>query len=675
MVGDDMDRVCRSLGTTAALGVLVGLAVAQALTAVAGAIVMDMPLGEVVASYMATNLAIAVSFAICGGVLAWYRPRNLVGWLLLGVGLAQGTTAAVTPLLVAGAANDWPAAVMSGLATAYAYGWPWSIGLLLPMSLLVFPDGRLPSRRWRIAVAVIVVIGVGFVVMMGSEPGNVTLGDGQVVTHPLTLSTHADLAGLWAVVGIAVLGNFLAALAALVGRYRRGTEVVRRQLLWLVLGVVGAIVIPLPTTTLGTGPILLILAICLIPTAIAIAVLRHNLLDIRLVVSRAALWLALTAVVIGGYVGLVAVFGMRLADRSSSILAALLVALVFNPLRLWGQGLVDRLFYGHGRDPVRAIARVEDELGRSSDLPGLLEAIRNTLRLPYVALERLDADGDHVVASTGAPRDPGRDLHRVVLTYADVRVADLVVGLRAGERRVRPADARVLDLLAAPLAVAVHATALSIALQQSRERLVEARELERRRLRRDLHDGLGPTLTGVTFKADAARNLLRVEPDRADDLLGSLQADVRDAIADIRRLIHDLRPPALDDLGLLGALRQHADQVNGERLGGLAVGFQTPPALPPLPAAVEVAAYRVTVEALTNAARHARARQATVRLSVGDTLEVEVVDDGPVRVGTWQPGVGLTAMGERVSELGGTLEVGPGPAGGRVLATFPLGTA
>jgi two-component system, NarL family, sensor kinase len=669
-----MDRVGRSPGTTAALGVLVGLAAAQAVTAVGGAFVTDMSLTDVVASYMATNLAIAVSFAICGGVLAWYRPRNVIGWLLLAVGLAQGTTAAVTPLLVAGAARDWPDAVMSGLATAYAYGWPWSIGLLLPMALLLFPDGRLPSSRWRVVPAAVVVVGFGFVTMMGSEPGNVTLGDGQVVAHPLTLANHADLEGLWAVVGIAVLGSFVVALVALISRYRRGSEVVRRQMLWLLLGVLGAIVIPLPTTTLGTGPILLILAICLIPAAIAIAVLRHNLLDIRLVVSRAALWLTLSAMVIGSYVGLVALFGMRLADRSSSIVAALLVALAFNPLRLWGQKLVDRLFYGHGRDPVRAIAHVEDELGRSDDLPGLLEVIRRTLRLPHVALERQDDDERVVVASAGAPpADLARAVHRVALTYADVHVADLVVGLRGGERRVRPADARVLNLLAAPLAVAVHATMLSFALQQSRERLVETREVERRRLRRDLHDGLGPTLTGVTFKADAARNLLRAEPDRADDLLGSLQSDVRDAIADIRRLIHDLRPPALDDLGLLGALRQHADQVNGGRVDGLTVAMETPPALPPLPAAVEVAAYRVTVEALTNVARHARARQATVRLSIDDRLQIEVVDDGPVRGGTWRPGVGLTAMGERVDELGGTLELGPCPAGGRVLATFPLG--
>jgi two-component system, NarL family, sensor kinase len=653
--------------TTAALGALVALAVAQAVTAVGGALWTRMPADDVVASYLATNLAIGVAFAVCGAVIAWHRPGHALGWLLLAVGLAQGTTAAVTPLLVAGGEHGWSTGAMAGLATAYAYGWPWSIGFLLPMALLLFPDGRLPGPAWRWPAAVVAVVGVLFVVMMGSEPGNVTLADGRVVSHPLTLAAHDRFRALWAVVGLAVLGSYLVALVGLVARYRRGDETLRRQLLWLVLGVGAAIVLPVPTTQLGTGSILLILAFCLIPAAIAIAVLRHNLLDIRLVVSRAVLWLALTAGVVAGYVGLVALLGQWLAERSSTLLAALLVALAFNPLRLRAQRLVDRLFYGHGRDPVRAAADVEAQLGSSNDLQDLLEAIRGTLRLPYAALER--GTGGAPIATSGESTGV---LHRRPLTYADAHVADLVVGLRAGERRVRAADEQVLDLLAAPLTVAVHATTLSAALQQARERLIEAREGERRRLRRDLHDGLGPTLTGVTFKADAARNVLERDPARADELLGSLQADVRGAIADIRRLINDLRPPALDDLGLLGALRQHADQVNGGRNDGMRVEFDAPAPLPPLPAAVEVAAYRVTVEALTNAMRHAQARQARVRLAVDDALRLEVLDDGPGRTGPWRAGVGLTAMSERVGELGGTLVAGPCPQGGRVLATFPL---
>jgi two-component system, NarL family, sensor kinase len=318
------------------------------------------------------------------------------------------------------------------------------------------------------------------------------------------------------------------------------------------------------------------------------------------------------------------------------------------------------------------VARVEDQLGRSQDLDALLDAIRDTLRLPYAALDirTTDTSTQHTPpsATDPAPATSGSThsatatagvappvLHARPLVYADTQIGELVVGLRPGERRLRAQDGRVLELLATPLAVAVHAMALSQALQQSREGLIAAREDERRRLRRDLHDGLGPALTGVTLKADAARNLLAERPERVDALLAQMQTDIREAITDVRRIIHELRPPALDDLGLMGALRQHIDQLGDSHRSGFDVRLEGPPVLPALPSALEVAAYRVAMEALTNAVRHAGARHAVVRLAVDADLQVEIVDDGPVRDGVWQPGVGLTAMGERVAELGGVL--------------------
>jgi len=641
--------------------------VAAALVAMAtvGIIVTRMSWGDIVASYLATNLAIAVGFASCGAVVAWYRPANPVGWLLLAAGLAQGTTAAVTPLLVAGARYGWSSTTMAVLAVAYAYGWPWSISIALPVALLLFPDGRLPARSWRWVLGVVLVVGGGFVVMMGSEPGNVVLGDGTVVAHPLSLSVHDRLGPLWAVIGILNLGSYLAALVALIVRYRRGNETRRRQLLWLVLGTAAAVVVPLPATQFGSGTILLILAICLIPVSIAVAIVRHNLLDIRLVVSRMALWVTLSLCVVAVYVGLVAVLGQLLSERFSAIVAALAVALAFNPVRLAAQRLVDRAFYGHAQDPVRAIERVEDHLGRSHDLTGLLHAIRDTLRVPFAELRT-----DEVVLRSG---DPPPNLHSFPLVSADAQVGELVIGLRSGERRLRDRDRQILDLLGTPLAVAVHATALSARLQRSQQRLIETREDERRRLRRDLHDGLGPQLTGVTFKADAARNLLTSDPRRAKELLAELQADVRAAITDIRHLIYALRPPVLDDLGLIGALRQHIEQLSlSAGSDGPVIRIEAPTSLPILPAAVELAAYRVTLEALTNVFRHARAHEVVVCLQVDGDLHLEVVDDGFGRAAAWQAGVGLAAMRERVAELGGCLTAGPGPAGGRVLASFPM---
>jgi two-component system, NarL family, sensor kinase len=222
------------------------------------------------------------------------------------------------------------------------------------------------------------------------------------------------------------------------------------------------------------------------------------------------------------------------------------------------------------------------------------------------------------------------------------------------------------------VAVALHAVLLSQELQRSRERLVAAREEERRRLRRDLHDGLGPILTAVTLKADAARSVLAAAPDRTDALLAELRGDAKQAIGDLRRIIYDLRPAPLDELGLLGALGEQVDRFGHQ---GLLVTLQAPPALPVLPAAVEVAAYRIVTEALTNAARHAHASRASVTVSVADGFCLEVQDDGTAATANghgWRPGVGLVSMAERVAEVGGTLQAGPTPAGGRVHAMLPL---
>ena len=175
----------------------------------------------------------------------------------------------------------------------------------------------------------------------------------------------------------------------------------------------------------------------------------------------------------------------------------------------------------------------------------------------------------------------------------------------------------------------MHATVVSTELQASRERLIEAREEERRRLRRELHDGLGPALTGIAFTADAAANLV-ADPDRAAELLDTLRRDTRAALADVRRVVEDLRPPALDELGLVGALQQRAEQLSWRADGAaVQVRLDVPPDVPALPAAVEVAAYRIATEALTNVARHSRASSAVVRLRYGDRLEVSVSDDGP----------------------------------------------
>lgn len=227
-------------------------------------------------------------------------------------------------------------------------------------------------------------------------------------------------------------------------------------------------------------------------------------------------------------------------------------------------------------------------------------------------------------------------------------------------------------MLAAPVAAALRATLLAAELQASRERIIATQEEERHRLRRELHDGLGPTLTGIAFGADAAANLITTDPAQANDLLTTLRRDTRAALADVRRLVDDLRPRALDELGLVGALQQRAKQLAWRADGeAVDVKLDVPAKMPELPPATEVATYRIATEALTNVVRHSKATKALVRLTVSDRLEVTITDNGPPN-GRWLPGVGLIAMRERVAELGGAFQAGPSATGGQVVASFPL---
>ena len=253
----------------------------------------------------------------------------------------------------------------------------------------------------------------------------------------------------------------------------------------------------------------------------------------------------------------------------SAVVASVIVAVGFNPARVRLQRLIDRGLYGDRRDPVRAVSLVGERLAGTgaAGLPGVLAALCDSLRLPFAAVRFGTAEA---AAHGTAPEL----LHSIRLSYDGARIGELIVGLRSGQRRLSPPDIAVLELLACPPAVALHATALSAALQESRVSIVAAREEERRRLRRDLHDGLGPALTGIAFKADAARNALPAAPAQASELLGELRADTTAAIADIRRLVYGLRPPALDDLGLICASRRPADRaVLGIPNGGSRAAF------------------------------------------------------------------------------------------------------
>jgi signal transduction histidine kinase len=218
-------------------------------------------------------------------------------------------------------------------------------------------------------------------------------------------------------------------------------------------------------------------------------------------------------------------------------------------------------------------------------------------------------------------------------------------------------------------AVLIENALLTANLQKAREQLVTTREEERRRIRRDLHDGLGPSLAALRMELEAARNLVSSDIDSSADLLEDAKDEIDDILGNVRRIVYELRPPALDELGLVSAIEEYI--TARERGGDLHFELIVPDSLPPLPAAVEVAVYRIAMEAITNVIRHAHARNCVVRLALDANLRLEIQDDGQGLPEKIQSGVGLSSMRERVGELGGTLNI-TNHAGTHIQVELPL---
>jgi len=615
-------------------------------------------------------------FAALGALLMARRPRNAIGWIMSGaavlIGLAPaGDAYAAYAMTVLGRPD--PLAVLG----AWVQSWYWLL-LIAMISIglpLLFPDGRLPSRKWRVPAA-FAASGMAVAVVLGMLTGTLTGQDVDYrIANPIGIHGFAPVEELPVFPLLAAILAFgvLLGVAAVVVRFRRSRGPERQQMKWFLYAVAPLVLTPLQGVLPAVvGSLVFAWILIAFPVAIAVAVLRFRLDGIDVVINRTLVYAALTAVVVGVYVLVVGYLGAAFAsngDLTISLIATGLVAVLFAPLRDRLQRGVDRLLYGQRAEPYAALAqlseRLEATLAPDAVLPAIVSTVREALRLPYVALRV--ADEPHPVAVG----EPSTATETLSLLHHGVPVGELVLGLRPGETAFSPADRRLLSDLARQAGVAVSAVRLTADLQRSRERLVTAREEERRRLRRDLHDGLGAQLAGLTVQTGVLRGLIARDPSAADALASDMRGELRTAIADIRRLVHGLRPPALDELGLVGALQRLAETVGAD---GLRVPVDVPSALPPLPAAVEVAAYRVVQEALTNVVRHAEARTACVRLAVdADALTVEITDDGRGLPDEPVAGVGLSSMRERAAEMRGTCLVEAAPGGGtRVLAVLPL---
>jgi signal transduction histidine kinase len=543
----------------------------------------------------------------------------------------------------------------------------------------LFPNGRFVSRwMW-----VVPVIGVVWVVAQWLDP--------RLYPWKMSFQKGFGMIVVWLSIGLLV--QFY--------RYRYHSNAIQRQQTkWVVfgmlassLGVLGlAYNTAFPGVQLPSGiptvafdligyPVIQLLLLFL-PLTIGIAILRYRLWDIDIIINRTLVYGTLTASVIGMYVVVVGVLGTAIQGRGNllvSILATGLVAVLVQPMRDRLQRAVNRMMYGERDDPVTVLsrlgARLEGTLAPDAVLPSLVETVAQALKLPYAAIAT--ASDDHAESgATIAYGMPQSEVIRLPLIYQSEPIGQFIVSPRAPGEALSPMDRHLLENIAHQAGMAVHAVSLTADLQRSRQRLVTAREEERRRLRRDLHDGLGPNLASQGLKLAAVKRLAKDDPVSALPLLEQVMAQNQTTVEEVRRLVYGLRPPALDELGLVAAIRDYVAGMDGKST--LQIEFVEPPeGLPPLSAAVEVAAYRIVLEALTNVIRHAQARHCAIRFSCHQNnshalLQIEIIDDGIGLPADLRSGVGLRSMRERAEELGGSLTVESRLSITRVLAILPI---
>lgn len=607
---------------------------------------------------------VVATYAAVGVVIQVARPGHAVGRVML----AGATTWGVGEALIALALReDTPGAAMAfaGVMGTAARGLGWLV-LVIGLPLL-FPDGRPPPYAARLAIAGISLFFVGSLV--APEPLDERIAH---VDNPIGLAAAwrpvADLLSIGAL--LVAFGCLALAVAALVRRWREGDPLERQQvLIFAAAFALPLLLLPLMATP-WVDPWMFAVVTVPVPIAVAVALLQRRLYDVQLAANRSLTYVALSVALAGLYAVVVGGVGAMLADRGAVWLpwvAAGVVAVAFAPLRDSLQRGANRLIHGRWSAPAEVLAETGHRLSDAADGPALLGSLTHELvhGLGLDHAEITDRSG-RTLARAGTPRETST---RLELTAYGVNVGRLEWS--GGPLRDR--EAQLLGDVARQMGGVVHTAGLVEELRRAQELLVGAREQERRRLRRDLHDGLGPSLAGLGFQVDAITNLVG-QGRPVDDRLDQLQTGLRGTVVEVRRIVDGLRPPALDDLGLFGAVAELGHALAGG--AGLELSLDLPQTRPVLPAAVEVVAYRVAQEALTNVVRHADATCCRVSATVSaSALSLEVSDDGAGREWTHAPsgrGVGLRSMSERAGEIGGRVDVSPLAHGTLVALRLPL---
>lgn len=676
------------------------------------------------------QLAAVTSFATAGMFVLRRRQGNRIGWLMLLMGLLNHLESFCTLYAIHGffvaPARRWPLHKVAG----WLQHWLWAprISLFFVFFPLLFPDGRLPSAWWRpyfwhVSVSHLVGLpGYAFAPIPLENglldwpkipnpfalPLRFLTRYGQVMRPLPVLVMIPGLLALWrqhpqpphrllGSVGLLVasvvslraselwrLAAFcLISASALLWRWRTGTQDVRQQIKWIaylmaLAGVswVGAnlpflLKLPLPAQFADTLFLIYRAVLVGAPVALGVAIMKHRLYDIDQWIKRTLVYVPLTGLIISLYGALVALcnllFQRQSRNTATTVIATGVVAVLFQPLRTSVQRTVDRYIYGERDDPTSVITRLANGLETTNlpnaILPTLAETVAQALKLPFVAIELPNVDGVIVAAASVGERPP--EVEVVAMSYQNQVIGQLVVAPRAPGESLSPADRSLLNTIAQLAATTARTIQLTNEVQEARVRTVSAREEERRRLRRDLHDGLGPVLASQGLKLAAAHQLLRDKPEVAERLLDDVISQSENTVAEVRRLIYALRPPTLDELGLIEAIREHVEVVGTD--AGLQIVVNTPEELPSIPAAIEVAAFRVVQEALNNVLRHAQARHCAISITTNGLLQIQIEDDGVGLPAETRSGVGLQSMRERAIEVGGACIIENGAQGGVVV--------
>jgi signal transduction histidine kinase len=594
------------------------------------------------------------------------------------------------------------AIVMAGPLEVWSYYWldgalPTETiqGVLLTTPTIalffLFPNGRFVPTWTRWVLLITIPWNVLLFILPGFDGASLSL------LGPLSL-------GLLAIGYFSILS---VGLYAQIYRYRHiSSPLERQQTRWVVFG----FAIWLGYMILSTWPYVYItnlppgnptpwwvpasefgwfLSLNIVPVTLSIAVTRYRLWDIRVVINRTLVYGLLMTCAATIYVVVVGAVSSLIQAQGNWLVALLatgLVAVLFQPLREWLQRWVNRLIYGQRDEPFEVLTRLGQQLAGTLSpemvYPTIVETVAQTLKLPYVAIAVREGEGFKTAVSFGKPT---LNLVMYPLMYQQDIVGQLQVAQRAPNESFTQADERLLLSISRQAGTAVHVVQLTADLQRSRQRLVTTREEERRRLRRDLHDGLGPTLAAHMLKLGSIRALLTHDSASADSLLDQLETDIEDTLTEVRRLVYNLRPPALDQLGLIGAIGAYAaecerlEAIQGNQ--GVAITIDAPKKLPALPAAVEVAAYYISREGLTNVLRHAQATRCTITLALVENqmqsgngrLQLSIHDNGSGLPAALQAGVGLSSMRERVEEVGGVFKMETAVGHGlQIVAEMPL---